>query len=549
MLFERVIDLLSNSEVAHLLSQKLSKINGQTPQLKIGLIGEFSAGKSSLLNALLGLKILPASSNPTTGCITVVESVEGITEPSIYLRDLEGNEEEVQASTFSQAILRGSDKIPVLKVPSADVIPHGFLFVDTPGVESLNNKHTKLLLNSLSELDCILICVDINRGGLSKSLVDLLQQKDLMIDPKHMIFVLTKSDLKAPTAVKRVIADLHNQLDEILSSDLSNRVYSVSAHHHLQEKDGGVLELIKGISERFYSAQATLIENRRKQQSLWAARDMVFALEQIHANASLDQSGRLDQEAELKKKRENARAERSRQRSKVSEFTSEFRNSLSSQCQRFISGFASPEAKTRETALNELVAEMQRNTSAHINRYIEGMELHQYPLNPGILHEIESLYKTKELISTMVTSAVAAMVTGGTSTAANMAEGAVVQAIQVFGSEKGQGKLSKLLNAVTDGIKSVNPLDIVGDMIAQKMAYEKAEQIISSIVHEHVKNVCQQLENHFESVVFPKIDQQLEELETLLRESRVNMKVERSEFKEQNARRIKLISELKSLLS
>lgn len=50
--------------------------------LRIGFLGEFSAGKSSLLNALIGDDLLPAMSQPTTGSITRVLVSEEHAEPA-----------------------------------------------------------------------------------------------------------------------------------------------------------------------------------------------------------------------------------------------------------------------------------------------------------------------------------------------------------------------------------------------------------------------------------------------------------------------------------
>ncbi len=52
------------------LEQEIKHI--QTEQFTLSLFGAFSAGKSSLANALLGEKVLPASPHPTTATVTTV---------------------------------------------------------------------------------------------------------------------------------------------------------------------------------------------------------------------------------------------------------------------------------------------------------------------------------------------------------------------------------------------------------------------------------------------------------------------------------------------
>ena len=56
------------------LEQNLKKIEEKLSEdrLKIAMIGEFSAGKSTFINALLGKKILKSGLRPTTAAITEI---------------------------------------------------------------------------------------------------------------------------------------------------------------------------------------------------------------------------------------------------------------------------------------------------------------------------------------------------------------------------------------------------------------------------------------------------------------------------------------------
>ncbi|SFE36902.1 dynamin family protein [Alteribacillus iranensis] len=60
------------TNIKHSLNRRLERL--QRKQYKIALFGAFSAGKSSIANALLGEKILPVAANPTTASIQYIKA-------------------------------------------------------------------------------------------------------------------------------------------------------------------------------------------------------------------------------------------------------------------------------------------------------------------------------------------------------------------------------------------------------------------------------------------------------------------------------------------
>lgn len=106
------------------------------------VVGEFNAGKSSFINALLGDRILEEGVTPTTtkvnilrygetkGKTTLSESIESLTLPAPYLKDIS-----IVDTPGTNAIIREHEEITSLFVPRSDLI----LFVtsaDRPYTES-----------------------------------------------------------------------------------------------------------------------------------------------------------------------------------------------------------------------------------------------------------------------------------------------------------------------------------------------------------------------------------------------------------------------------
>src|SRR4051794_28583274 len=68
---------------------------------RIGFVGEFGSGKSTLINAMVGKKVLPARTDPTTATIITVEAVAGLRSPERFITDPDGQLRAVSASEFS----------------------------------------------------------------------------------------------------------------------------------------------------------------------------------------------------------------------------------------------------------------------------------------------------------------------------------------------------------------------------------------------------------------------------------------------------------------
>ena len=77
------------------------------PSAKIGFIGPFSSGKTSIVNALLGTT-LPVDIKPTTKAICIIEPIAGLESPR-YFRDTNGLRESVDFMTVCDIINGESD--------------------------------------------------------------------------------------------------------------------------------------------------------------------------------------------------------------------------------------------------------------------------------------------------------------------------------------------------------------------------------------------------------------------------------------------------------
>lgn len=202
-LIEIAQDINMLSEAAQLCFIKQRSVD-ENCELVLPLIGEFSAGKTTLINALTDSKKLETASKPTTA--TIYEIHFGCDSCYAEVFDEEGNKKEIEdiSSLVNDEL---ADSLVVNVFDTSKRIPSGIILVDTPGLSSPDPRHKQTLVDFLPKADGVLLAVDVNQS-VTKSLTDFIQTMTLAKRP--VFLVLTQCDTKSPSDVesqKKYIAD------------------------------------------------------------------------------------------------------------------------------------------------------------------------------------------------------------------------------------------------------------------------------------------------------------------------------------------------------
>lgn len=171
-----LVDLLerggeeARASVARLLLGRLT-----LPQAYVTVVGETSTGKSSLINALLGQDVLPASARPTTGVVTHVACRDEAASRyfAIYRDATQEAIDHDQFRTLSETPDGDMLRLQVRTRPKAagNVGLHVF---DTPGYNAVLSEHEEVLMNFLPNSDVIVFVVGY-RTGFGQTDQDLLE--------------------------------------------------------------------------------------------------------------------------------------------------------------------------------------------------------------------------------------------------------------------------------------------------------------------------------------------------------------------------------------
>lgn len=260
--------------------------------LILPLVGEFSSGKTTLLNALTDSKQLETATKPTTATIYEVHFGCERCEAKVVTEDGNcisiGDISELKNDKLADAqVVTVSDTST--KVPSTTVL------VDTPGLSSPDPKHRQTLVDFLPQADAILLVSDINQQ-VTRSLTDFIDTIKLSKRPIYM--VLTKSDTKSASEIvaakKYIEANCKIPVEQIVvtsaAKDEMTELYSLldniqkSKKEILQKVDG---QRLKDIAKIMLAQIDELLSASTSDDNLdLEVRKQQLALDKIKRNIS-----------------------------------------------------------------------------------------------------------------------------------------------------------------------------------------------------------------------------------------------------------------------
>ena len=168
--------------------------------LILPLVGEFSAGKTTLINALLDSeRKLETATEPTTA--TLFEIHFGADHCYAQIVQENGNTQEVESFSDIKNN-KVKDSLVVNVFDTSKKISPNIILVDTPGLSSPVAQHRQVLVDFLPNADGILLVVDIN-AQMTRSLTDFISTMQLAKRP--VFLVITKCDTKSEQEVQNTV--------------------------------------------------------------------------------------------------------------------------------------------------------------------------------------------------------------------------------------------------------------------------------------------------------------------------------------------------------
>jgi small GTP-binding protein len=214
------------------------------------VIGEVKSGKSSFINSLLGEKVQAEGPLPLTDRIWVLRHGE---RPSERIRD--------------EFVYEKMHPNRLLKL---------FNMVDTPGTNSIIQRHGEITLSFIPKADLTLFVTSIDRPFSESERIFLNYVNATW--RKKVIFVLTKIDTRDEADVEPVVEFIKSNCKRFL--DFEPRVFPISAKYAQQARETGNAELLtkSGLPALEDFLASSLAEQERLQLKLSSPAEAGLAL-------------------------------------------------------------------------------------------------------------------------------------------------------------------------------------------------------------------------------------------------------------------------------
>lgn len=155
-------------------------------ELVISFAGHFSAGKSSMINALLGKQILPNSPIPTSANIVKLTSGKGYARVYFH-KDNPIQYKEPYDIEMIKDYCMDKDMIKQIEINTKEnLIPENCIIVDTPGIDAADDADRLMTESSLHLVDALFYVMDYNHVQSEVNL-QFLQQIQAMKIPYFII--------------------------------------------------------------------------------------------------------------------------------------------------------------------------------------------------------------------------------------------------------------------------------------------------------------------------------------------------------------------------
>ena len=182
--------------------------------LTIAIMGEFSSGKSTFVNALLGEDVAPTGALPTTSTINVFRHGAGGRARVHYRDERISTLEREQVHPF----LHGLDATEASRIRYVEIERAGARFgdaavVDTPGLNALDPFHEKVAREFIEEADAVVWIFSATRSGAASEASMLTELRE---GGRKVLGILNKVDTLEGDEQQELSDYLREQLGEVL---------------------------------------------------------------------------------------------------------------------------------------------------------------------------------------------------------------------------------------------------------------------------------------------------------------------------------------------
>lgn len=219
--FSSILEELANiTKECGVSGEQVNQLKGavDTMILPIAVVGEFSAGKSTLLNSFIGKEILSTNIKPETAIAT-----------EIYYSEreyTEGVKKDGTVVTLNSDTFNSNDFTYIRKYVNSDNVRklEPLVLVDMPGFDSPKDAHNNAIISYLEKAVHYIVLTPVDSGTVTASMKRQIQ--NIQEFNKELSFFVTKTDLRSEKEVDEVVGELKKSISSILGFE--HEIYKIS---------------------------------------------------------------------------------------------------------------------------------------------------------------------------------------------------------------------------------------------------------------------------------------------------------------------------------
>ncbi|QOR66363.1 dynamin family protein [Cytobacillus suaedae] len=229
------------------LTETIASLKNEAFELIV--VGEFSNGKSTFINALLGASLLPSSPKPTTA---ILNKIHFRNDPKFTLHFWDDKRKplDVEESVFKRIVApdlpEDGDKKSILMVKKSEeliksishseigypapICENNITIIDSPGTNDLDPAREAITNHYIPKSDAAIIILNATRP-MAESEMSFIKDRILSADIHKLFFVINFKDyIRKVEEQEKVYDYIKEQLEKVIENP---KVYMVSSWHAL----------------------------------------------------------------------------------------------------------------------------------------------------------------------------------------------------------------------------------------------------------------------------------------------------------------------------
>lgn len=223
------------------------------------VVGEFSRGKSTFVNAIMGKRLLPSSKNPTTATLNIVEN--GGEEPVFTIHYHDGGSKMVDEAGFKSIVaaelISNSQKDQIEYVKKVQEIQairnihisvanqlgeNGITIIDTPGVNDLDTRREQITYDFIPKADAAIVLLAAI-PLLAASEIKFIKERILKNDISKLFVIINFKDrLTNGEECQRVLDKAKEMLADVVAGEHIFLLSAKDALTYKRKQNGEVLK-------------------------------------------------------------------------------------------------------------------------------------------------------------------------------------------------------------------------------------------------------------------------------------------------------------------